>query len=79
MSAILGFFGYCIQYSYKIDMSVSIICMVNYTALRIQQEAASGIVTIDSMFSNFSNNSSIANDTSNSKCLKKLDAHHTFV
>lgn len=29
------FFGYAIQYSQKINMSVSIVCMINQTALKL--------------------------------------------
>lgn len=58
-------------------MSVAIICMVNYTALQAQQ-AASGVITINSMLANYTNDSESMNFTSNSKCLK-LSQHSTFV
>jgi hypothetical protein len=37
--AILLFFGYAIQYTQKINMSVAIVCMVNNTALLEQSKA----------------------------------------
>jgi hypothetical protein len=34
LTSITIFFGYCIQYMLKINMSIAIVCMVNNTALR---------------------------------------------
>lgn len=34
--ALMLFFGYALQYSQKIDMSVSIVCMINHTSVRLE-------------------------------------------
>lgn len=38
--AIISFLGYAVQYIQRIDMSVAIVCMVNYTGLDLQKETA---------------------------------------
>ena len=35
MMAVIIFFGYCFQYMLKINMSISIVCMVNYTSVNV--------------------------------------------
>ena len=46
--AILGFFGYALQYAQKINMSVAIVCMVNNTAVLFEHQNNLGV--------NFTNN-----------------------
>ena len=40
MIAIIAFLGYAVQYIQRIDISVAIVCMVNNTGLKLQNEAA---------------------------------------
>ena len=41
--AILGFFGYALQYAQKINMSVAIVCMVNNTAVMLDKQNKLGL------------------------------------
>jgi hypothetical protein len=54
MMAILAFFGYSVQYIQRIDMSVAIVCMVNNTAVKAQQQSAALNYTERSLYGNSS-------------------------
>jgi len=55
--AIIAFFAYAAQYTQKINMSVAIVCMVNNTALKLQDPKL-----------NFSSVEIIENQTQSSEC-----------
>jgi hypothetical protein len=55
--AILGFFGYALQYAQKTNMSVAIVCMVNNTAVLLeQQQSKIGNNAFESNLTNYENN-----------------------
>ena len=55
--AILGFFGYALQYAQKTNMSVAIVCMVNNTAVLLeQQQSKMGNDIFESNLTNYDSN-----------------------
>ena len=64
MSTILLFFGYGLNYMMKIEMGIAIVCMTNYTAVKLlnEQEPSNGLTNLSSMAFNSSMTTSVNND-----------------
>ena len=63
LCVILIFFGYCLNFMQKIDMSIAIVCMTNHTAIKMLQQTNSNKTSFNN-FTNYHYNTSISTDSS---------------
>lgn len=73
--AVFLFFGYCLNYMQKIDMSIAIVCMVNHTALE-KQVTHNRYLLLNTSMANSSSNYTLLN---NDVCVIKTKSSSNMV
>jgi hypothetical protein len=74
--AILGFFGYALQYAQKINMSVAIVCMVNNTAVMLDKHNK---LVLDFNITNYIGKESNSSINVLNECPRKVDHEQSVV